>query len=196
MRPDLEQSKAMEDCLLLPQAPQGRLAARPYVIAVTGHRDLCSTATRRFVRVAFGDLLQHLRQEHPEGVIALSGFAEGADTLFAEEALRLGLPLEGVIAYAGLIEDFAPGPSRERYLGLCARSRALHQLPFAARSVQAYAALGQRLVEACDLLIAAWDGRPPVDAGGTGGVVGYALSCGRPIIHIHTARHEIAALQT
>lgn len=167
---------------------------KPYVIAVTGHRDLHTATTQQFVQDTFKCLLQQLHVEHPEGTLALSGLAEGADTLFAEEVLRLELPLEGVIAFDGLIEDFAPGSARNRYLNLCAQSQALHLLPFRSRSVQAYIALGRRLVQSCDLLIAAWNGLPPVDEGGTGGVVSYALRCGRPVIHIHTSDHTISFL--
>lgn len=174
--------------------PDARLAARPYVVAITGHRDLGSATAHDFVRATLRDLLRQIGASHPEGLLAISGLAEGADTIFAEEALRLGLPLEGVIAYEGLIEDFAPGPARSCYLNLRAQSRALHLLPFATRSVAAYTALGQRLVDCCDLLIAAWNGLPPVDAGGTGGVVAYASASGRPVMHIHTTRYTISAL--
>jgi hypothetical protein len=191
----IESTPMIHRLRLLPDNPHAGSPARPYIVAITGHRNLGSAEACRFVRIASGELLEQQRRAHPAGVVALSGLAEGADSIFAEEALRLGLPLEGVIACQGLIEDFAPGPARERYLSLCARSRALYQLPFRARSVQAYIALGQRLVEACDLLIAAWNGLPPVDAGGTGGVVAYARACGRPVIHIHTTSYMISTMQ-
>jgi hypothetical protein len=167
---------------------------QPFAIAVTGHQNLGSQVTSRFVSNAFALLLQRLQQEHPEGLVALSGLAAGADTLFAEAALKLHIPLEGIIAHAQLLDDFAPGPDQERYLRLRDRSRMLHQLPFAERSVAAYIALGHRLIDSCDLLLAAWNGLPPADEGGTGGVVAYALSCGKPVIRIDTARHTVADL--
>ncbi|NTV62595.1 MAG: hypothetical protein HGA65_03530 [Oscillochloris sp.] len=181
---------------LLSFAIRDQFIIRPYTIAVTGHRNLQTIAAQRFVQESFRDLLEQLRQLHPEGLVALSGLAEGTDTLFADEVLRLGLPLEGVIASTDLIEDFAPGPARDHYLYLRDQSQVLHQLPYAERSAQAYTALGYRLVACCDLLIAAWNGLPPVDSGGTGGVVAYALHRGCPVIHIHTLNYTIARLTT
>lgn len=171
-----------------------QLSSQPFVIAVTGHRDLRTEATVAFVTEAFDVLLQRLKAEHPQGLIGLSGLAEGADTLFAEMVLQHQLPLEAIIAHAELLHDFAPGPARARYLHLRARSRAVHELPFAHRSVEAYIGLARRLVDSCDLLLAAWNGLPPIDEGGTGGVVTYARQCGKPITHIDTICHTIINL--
>ena len=49
----------------------------PYRIGVTGHRTLGDQVTVQFVTQAFHDLLLQAQREHPEGVIALSGLAEG-----------------------------------------------------------------------------------------------------------------------
>lgn len=123
--------------------------------------------------------------------MALSGLAEGADTIFAEQAIALGISLDAIIAYRDLIADFSPGSSRARHLHLCALSRALHMLPFSERSVEAYSALGRQLVNSCDLLVEAWNGLPPIDEGGTSAVVSYAHMIGRPVIHVHTLQQTI-----
>jgi hypothetical protein len=167
----------------------------PYRIGVTGHRTLGDQTTVQFVTQAFRDLLLQAQQEHPAGVIALSGLAEGSDTLFAEAALALGIPLEAVIAYKGFEEDFPSGSARQRYQHLLEQSPAVHWLPFHERSDDAYLAVGQWLVDHSDLILAAWNGQSAAGKGGTGDVVAYAQQVGRPVVHIHTIEHIIKLLE-
>jgi hypothetical protein len=82
---------------------------------------------------------------------AISALAEGADTLFAEAALQLGVPLEIVRPFDRYVDDFATRPSRSRYRGLVEAARRETRLPFAAASVHAYEAAMAWVVRACDL---------------------------------------------
>ena len=91
----------------------------PFRIGVTGHRDLGDEATAAFVAGQCKAILQKALAEHGE-VVALSALAEGADTLFAEAALELGVPLEAVTPFEGYVEDFE-GQARERYERLLAQ---------------------------------------------------------------------------
>ncbi len=166
----------------------------PFRIGVTGHRTLGDQATVQFVTQAFRDLLSQAQQDHPAGVIALSGLAEGSDTLFAEVALALGIPLEAVIAYEGFDEDFSPGSARQRYQHLLEQCQAVHRLPFHERSDEAYLAVGEWIVDHSDLVLAAWNGQSAAGKGGTGDVVAYAQQLGRPVVHIHTTGHTIKPL--
>jgi hypothetical protein len=165
-------------------------------VAVTGHQHLSSTTTITFVTERFGAELARLRDLHPAGVVALSGLAAGADTLFAEIALRGGLALEVCLAAPDIHDNFSPGPERECFLTLCALSRRVHRLAYPTRSTQAYMALGHWLVDSCDLLIAAWNGLPAASEGGTGDVVAYARTIGRPIIHVHTLELQVYEVLT
>jgi hypothetical protein len=167
----------------------------PYRIGVTGHRTLGDQTTVQFVTQAFRDLLSQAQREHPAEVVALSGLAEGSDTLFAETALARGIPLEAVIAYEGFEEDFPPGSARQRYQYLLERCQAVHRLPFHERSDDAYLAVGQWLVDHSDLVLAAWNGQSAAGKGGTGDVVAYAQQVGRPVVHIHTSEHTIKLLE-
>jgi hypothetical protein len=135
-----------------------------------------------------------IKMAHPAGVVALSGLAPGADTIFAEVALRLDIPLDACIAATAVIEKYAPGPELDQHLRLRQFSRQVHTLPFTERSGEAYLALGRWLVHSCDLLIAAWNGHPAAKPGGTGDVVAYACTYGRPVLHVHTVQHTIAPL--
>jgi hypothetical protein len=174
--------------------PRVSASHRPIYVAVTGHCNLGNAATIAFVKSSFSLLLVELKAGHQPGVVALSGLAIGADTLFAEAALSCAIPLECCIASGDLLENFAPGTELEQHLSLRARSRQVHTLPFRERSNAAYMALGRWLVDSCDLLIAAWNGLPAVAEGGTGDVVAYARAVGRPGIHIDILHHTIGAL--
>lgn len=167
-----------------------------YRIAVTGHRDLGDEKTIQFVRDTFHIILNQTQHNNPAGVVALSGLAEGSDTLFAETALMLDVSLEAVIAYQGFAQDFPPGPRQERYLNLLSRCQTVHQLPFRWHSKNAYMAVGHWLVEHCDLLIAAWDGQPARGRGGTGDVVAYAQQCNKPVCHIHTQQRNVMVVSS
>ena len=166
---------------------------QPFYVAVTGHSQLGDSATTRFVASTFDMLLAQLQHDHPAGLVALSGLAAGADTLFAEAALARAIALEACLACAELIENFTPGAARDHHLMLRKRSRRIHTLPFTERSNAAYMALGRWLVDTSDLLIAAWNGLPAVAEGGTGDVVAYARQQGRPVIHIHTVQRTITS---
>lgn len=168
----------------------------PYRIGITGHRTLGDPATVQFVRLALHDRLSQAQREHAEGVIALSGLAEGSDTLFAETALALGIPLEAVIACEGFEEDFPPGSARQRYQHLLEQCQVVHRLPFHERSDDAYLAVGQWIVDHSDLLLAAWNGQSAAGKGGTGDVVAYAQQVGRPVVHIHTTEHTVKLLES
>lgn len=161
----------------------------PFRIGVTGHRDLGDEATAAFVARQCKAILQEALADHGE-VVALSALAEGADTLFAEAALELGLPLEAVTPFKRYVEDFE-GRARERYKRLLARARVEQRLPYTERSDEAYLGGGLWVVNHCDLLVVVWDGQPAAGKGGTGDVVDYARHVGRPYIHIHTVERTV-----
>ncbi len=165
-----------------------------YRVAVTGHRDLGNQTIVQFVTESFHSILTQMHQRYSAHVVALSGLAEGADTLFAEVALELNIPLEAIIAYHGLEADFAPGPARSRFLRLKALSKKVYQLPYTTRSNVAYLAMGQHLVDRCHILVAAWNGLPAAGKGGTGDIVAYAREKGLPVVHIHTVQQTICVL--
>lgn len=166
-----------------------------YRIAVTGHRNLSDPTTVEFVLQTFRDILTRARREHPAGVVALSGIADGADTLFAQVALSLDLPLEAVIASHGFSRDLPPSPMHESYQYLLDRCRMIHQMLVQDYSDEAYMIVGQWLVDNSDLVVAVWDGQPAAGKGGTGDVVVYAQRVGRPVIHIHAIEHTVRRIE-
>lgn len=158
--------------------------SRAIRIAIAGHRHLGDTATVRFVAEHSRAVLRGARDRHAT-VVALSALAEGADSVFAEAALMLDIPLEVVRPFAGFADDFAPGQPRRLYETLLRAARAEEQLGFRRRSEHAYQAAMRRMVDHSDVLVAAWDGGPSAGLGGTGSAVRYAMEQQRPIIHLN-----------
>lgn len=171
-----------------------RLEVEPFRIAITGHCDLGDVSDVSFVTHAFVALLDKYKCIHSQGILALSGLAPGADTIFAEVALSLAIPLAACIATSAVIDKYPAGVERDQHFRLRVRSQNVTELPFTDRSSEAYLALGLWLVNSCDLLVAAWNGRPPAKPGGTGDVVAIAQQHGRPVIHIHTIDRTITPL--
>jgi hypothetical protein len=126
-------------------------------------------------------------------VVAVSALAEGADTLFAEAALLMQVPLEIVRPFARYADDFVTASGRRRYQALAAFARKEARLEFAVRSVDAYQAAMRWVVENCDLLVAAWDGAPWGRKGGTAQAVRHARLVGRPVVHLDVERCLVKA---
>lgn len=158
-------------------------------LGIVGHRALDSDAAA-FVSAESAALLGAECTASGD-VVALSALAEGADTLFAEAALRLGIPLEIVRPFDRYVDDFVTTTSRSRYRALAQAARRETRLPFAVASVHAYDAAMRWIARACDLLIAAWDGSPPRGKGGTAEAIAYAESIGRRVVHLDVIAHRV-----
>jgi hypothetical protein len=120
-------------------------------------------------------------------VVAVSAIAEGADTLFAEAAVTLGVPLEVVRPFEEYDDDFVDAVARKRYMDLQAVARNEVRFEYASRSLAAYEAAMTWVVRTSDLLLAAWDGLPARGPGGTGRAVEEAVRLGRSWIHLNTS---------
>jgi len=152
-------------------------------VAIVGHRDLGGARTSAFVADASHGVLSAAQLRWPR-VSAVSALAEGADTIFAEAALALGIPLRVVTPFHGYEEDFVDHATRSRYEELREAAESEERLPFASRSRRAYKAAMRWVVQNSDLLVAAWDGRPGLGPGGTADAVQHAVAMGREVIHV------------
>ena len=149
--------------------PSRQAIRRVYRVGVTGHRTF-SSPTADLVRSACRQVLTDALAAHPS-LVALSALAEGADTVFAEAALALGIPLEAVIPFDGYENDFTTPTARETYNHLLRSAKVIHRLHFRKRSDDAYLAAGRWIGQRSDLLVAIWDGEPSRGLGGTGDIV-------------------------
>ena len=169
------------------------MRTKTFHIGITGHRDLGNAKTQTFVCEEIKKLLLKLQEEHRR-LNALSALAEGADTIFAREALELGIPLIAVIPFAEYEDDFTKRESLEQFKGLLQQAEKVIRLDYRHRSDKAYLEGGKWVVDHSDLLCAVWNGKPAAGKGGTGDVVAYALNKSCPVIHIDVSNHLVKKL--
>jgi hypothetical protein len=161
-----------------------RSYAVPFVVAVTGHRDLVPDEIP-ILRSRVRDCLFSLRCEYPSRIIVvLSSLADGADRIVAEEAVKLGMPLSVVLPMPRVLyeEDFTP-ESRDQFAQLCDVAAEVFELPIlpgaTARSIaehgpartRQYAQVGVFLSAHCHVMLAIWDGKDSELMGGTAATV-------------------------
>jgi hypothetical protein len=163
-------------------------------MAIVGHRRLGEPDAVRFVADACEQLLTRAKNMERD-VVAVSATAEGADTVFAEAAVSVEIPLDIVRPFDGYRDDFARPVSRARYLSLQAVARSETRLPYRGRSERAYLAAMLWVANSSDVLVAAWDGRPALGLGGTGNAVRHARRIGRPVIHVDVVNQRIVSLR-
>lgn len=161
-------------------------------IGIVGHRYLANVETIAFVANQSLAALKRAQAEHSD-VVALSAIAEGSDTLFAEAALTLAIPLEIVRPFAEYAADFETLSAKRRYEELRAAARREVKLPHEDRSDVAYEAAMNWIVTRSDLLLLAWDGLPAGGAGGTGDAVKQAVQLNRPWLHLDVTDLSVKA---
>jgi hypothetical protein len=152
-------------------------------VGIVGHRWFTDATSARFVAHQCERILRCGRDRHGH-LVAVSAAAAGADTLFAEAALALDVPLELVRPFRGYLGDFSDAAARSRYRAILVAASSETRLRFPFRSQQAYEAAMRWTTERSDVLVAAWDGRPGRGRGGTAGAVRYAARIVRPYIHL------------
>lgn len=138
-----------------------------YRIAVTGHRDIRGDRAD-LVRGVLLQVLAGLQKRHPEGLVAISGMAVGADIEFADAVLQLGIPLVAALPCPGQ-DSVWPGWVQDRYRKVLVRASQTIEV----WKLDGYKAEGigpqmfardRWMVDQAEVCIAVWDGRT---SGGT-----------------------------
>jgi len=176
-----------------------RLAFR---VGVTGKREL-SPAQEAELRPRLAETLSVIKatlenestraqgaySEESPILWAISPLAEGADRLFAEEALKLGYELQVPLPFLRdeYKKDFHAPDSCPEFDRLVAKATAVFEVEgetdFAGVHLPAaYETVGHLVVDHCDLLIAIWDGEPAKGNGGTAHVMEMARHRGIPVV--------------
>ncbi len=149
-------------------------------IGFSGHQKIDHPQRWPWVRSQF---LNVLRAQPVDRVVA--SLAEGGDQLFVEAALELGIPVEIVVPCEGYEAAFDTAYGKAAYAELLKTAASDTVLDFREPSEEAFLAAGHFVVNNCDLLVVLWNGKPAAGKGGTGDIVGFARSLGRPIVHVH-----------
>lgn len=162
-------------------------------LGITGHRHLAdpaaASAAMEGLIARLTDLLEPVLGSG--SWVAVSPLAKGADRIFAETILRRpGSRLEVITPFPldDYRKDFVEPDDRAGFESLLARAESLEELPFVRAGDDTrhagYRAVGERVVERCEILVAYWDGRPAAGTGGTAEIVAHALAIGRPLVWI------------
>ena len=146
------------------------------VVGVTGHRGLTAEQSA-YVAAELTRLLEPLVDT---GLAGVSCLADGADTVFADVILRLGGQLISVIPADGY-RELQPAHHRPEYDRLMRSSAEVRRQDRRTPDDASLMRASEVLVDACDRLIAIWDGLPARGHGGTADVVDYARRRGRPV---------------
>jgi hypothetical protein len=160
-----------------------------WVIGFTGHRHLPDGEK---VGRALRRVVESLRAEIAGKLIGYSSIAIGADTLFAETCIALGIPWIALLPRPK--EDFKKDftePDWKRTSELLQQAARVESLPAARDRELGYLEGGLSTVEEADILIAVWNGESSRGTGGTAEVVEHAENLAKPIIVIDPASLEI-----
>jgi hypothetical protein len=160
-------------------------------IGVTGHRDLGDPVT---VARAVDGVLDDLLAGHGDEVtlLVVSSLADGADRLVVERVLaRPDSSLVAILPLAtdDYVADFAAGSSADFLSWLEWADRIDVTGPDGTGSREsAYEAAGRAVVDACDVLLALWDGEGSRGQGGTAEIVDYARRSGKHVVVVPVTR--------
>ena len=169
-----------------------------YIVGFTGHRTLAPLeAVRRGIEDALKDLAERALQSG--GMLEYYGSAaSGADTLAAETAAELGIPVHIILPkdLAAFQQDFHDADGT-LHAEDWRRASAIIDAALAGRNggtlrvisgsqiaPDCYYEAGLQMLEVCDALIAVWDGKPARGIGGTEQIVTHARALGMPLIII------------
>ncbi|WP_045879127.1 hypothetical protein [Pseudofrankia sp. DC12] len=130
-------------------------------------------ASAELVRAA---LTEALTPQAQKGLTGVSCIAAGADSIFADVALSLGGELEVILPASDYRARKVKPDHAELFDALISRAAHVRVMPFEESNRAAYEAANEALLGSVDLLMAVWDGRSPVDRGGTAAVVESARS--------------------
>ena len=153
-----------------------------HVVGFSGHRQIIDPdGLGREIAAA----LASLRQRSPGEWLGLSSVAEGGDQLFIGQVRALGMSWHAILPLPKVefARDFPPGEwaAAERILDGAEHVRVITEN---GTREDAYLDCGMATVDGSDVLLAVWDGEPARGRGGTGDVVAYARSLGKPMILI------------
>ena len=161
-----------------------------HVAGFSGHRQIADPG--RLATAIAAALTSLMELAHGEW-LGLSSVAEGGDQIFISQVRALGLSWHAILPLpkAEFAADFPPEEwaAVERILDGAEHVRVITEN---GTREDAYLDCGMATVDGSDVLIAVWDGEPAHGKGGTGDVVAYARSLGRPLVLVDSNTLEVS----
>jgi hypothetical protein len=159
-----------------------------HVVGFSGHRQIDDP--ERLNQAIRSALVSLQKLAHGEW-LGLSSVAEGGDQAFVEQVRGLGLSWHAILPLPRdeFSKDFTP-EAWPKVQALIDGAEHVRVIAENGTREDAYLDCGMSTVEGCDVLLAVWDGEPARGKGGTGDIVAYARSLGRPLILIDPATFE------
>lgn len=145
-------------------------------VGISGHQRLPPEAVT-FGQIGIEKIIFPLRPN----LTGLSSLAAGADQLFATIILQNGGSLHVIIPCQDYEKTFSDPHDLEQFRLLVKSAKRIETLEHAMPSEDAFLDAGRRIVDASDILIALWDGKPAKGKGGTADIVEYARFCGKQV---------------
>jgi len=157
-----------------------------YKIGITGHRDLKKSSIKYYQNKVHTLLLA--LQEKQKYIIVYSPLADGSDRLIVKEAIKLNIPYIAVLPIP--IESYVMDLNEVITLTLC-KGNTLENIAIYGKERDAqYEAVGYKIADISDRLIALWDGKQIDLKGGTGEIVEYFKEREKGILsHLLVARN-------
>ena len=160
------------------------------LVAVSGHRVLPNKAgVMHGIREALNRILQCWDADR---LCVLTSLADGADRLAVRAASEAGpsryiavLPMDA----DEYCRDFS-GESSKEFSTLLGNADSVEVLQSRHSREEAYFQAGAVLLEACDVLLAVWDGEEARGRGGTGDIVQLARQQERPVAWVFAPRSD------
>ncbi len=160
-------------------------------IGITGHQQLPTEESWKWVRSQIDELFRSYSREDPE---AYSSLAAGADQTFAAVAIESGRPLHVIIPCTEYEKAFKSKDALERFRAMRDQAVTVRTGAFNGPSEEAFLQAGKDIVEGVDLLVTVWDGQPARGKGGTEDIVEFAQQKGLPILHINPVARTVRRL--
>ncbi len=160
-----------------------------HVVGFSGHRQISDPPA---LGTAISKVLESLKEQVKGEWLGLSSIAEGGDQIFVEQVRSMGMSWHAILPLpkAEFSNDFAPEEWGvvEKALEFAEHVRVITEN---GTREDAYLDCGMATVDGADVLVAVWAGEPARGKGGTGDVVAYARSLGKPLILVDANTLEV-----
>lgn len=149
-------------------------------IGITGHQNFSTSREEKWVTSALKEWLGSVPCS-----IGYTSLAAGTDQIFARILLEMHVPLVAILPSAGYEDAFESEEDEREFRRILGLAKEVRQLAFCAPSEAAFMEAGRCIVQASDLIVAVWNGKPAAGFGGTADVIEYAVRLKRPVYHFN-----------